>query len=147
MLSDSLKIALASSYVFQIKVQNFHWNVEGPDFPQYHKFLDDLYSEVNENAIDQTAELCRQLDAYAPGSITRFSELSIIEDQVKIPRAELMMFELHEDNSKLLAMWKEMFPIAEQENEQGVADFIASRIDAHGKHGWMLRSILKAQRA
>lgn len=147
MLSDSLKIALASSYVFQIKVQNFHWNVEGPDFPQYHKFLDDLYSEINENAIDQTAELCRQLDVYAPGSITRFAELSIIQDQVKIPRAELMIFELHEDNSKLLAMWKEMFPIAEQENEQGVCDFIASRIDAHGKWSWQLRSILKTTRA
>jgi len=147
MLSDALKIALASSYVFQIKVQNFHWNVEGPDFPQYHKFLDDLYSEINENAIDQTAELCRQLDSYAPGSITRFAELSIIQDQVKIPRAELMMTELYEDNQKLLAMWKDMFPIAEQENEQGVANFIAERIDAHGKHGWMLRSILKTQRA
>lgn len=147
MLSDSLKIALASSYVFQIKVQNFHWNVEGPDFPQYHKFLDDLYAEINENAIDQTAELCRQLDSYAPGSITRFAELSIVQDQVKIPRAELMIAELYEDNQKLLQLWKEMFPLAEQENEQGIADFIASRIDAHGKHGWMLRSILKKQRA
>lgn len=147
MLADALKVALASSYVFQIKVQNFHWNVEGPDFPQYHKFLDDLYSEINENAIDQTAELCRQLDTYAPGSLTRYGELSIVQDQVKIPRAELMMAELQDDNSKLLAMWKDMFPIAEQENEQGVADFIASRIDAHGKHGWMLRSILKKARA
>ena len=147
MLADSLKIALASSYVFQIKVQNFHWNVEGPDFPQYHGFLDNLYSEINDNAIDQTAELIRQLDQYAPGSITRFAELSIIQDQVKIPRAELMIAELYEDSMKLLQMWKEMFPIAEQENEQGIADFIASRIDAHGKHNWMLRSILKKQRA
>lgn len=147
MLADALKVALASSYVFQIKVQNFHWNVEGPDFPQYHKFLDDLYSEINENAIDQTAELCRHLDTYAPGSLTRYNELSIVQDQTKIPRAELMMAELQDDNSKLLAMWKDMFPIAEQENEQGVADFIASRIDAHGKHGWMLRSILKKARA
>lgn len=147
MLADSLKIGLASSYVFQIKVQNFHWNIEGPDFPQYHKFLDDLYNEINDNAIDQTAELIRQLDNYSPGSITRFSELSIIQDQTKIPRAELMMKELYEDNTKLLNMWKEMFPIAEQENEQGIANFIAERIDAHGKHGWMLRSILKTQRA
>jgi hypothetical protein len=26
-------------------------------------------------------------------------------------------------------------------------DFLASRIDAHGKHGWMLRSFLKDARA
>ncbi len=147
MLSDSLKVALASSYVFVIKTQNFHWNVEGPNFPQYHQFLGDLYDEVYDNAIDRTAELVRQLDGYAPGSITRFSELSIVEDQVKIPRAELMMQELYIDNEKLLAMWKEMFPMAEQENQQGIADFIASRIDAHGKHAWMLRSIQKKERA
>jgi len=147
MLADALKTLLATSYAFVIKAQNFHWNVEGPEFPQYHEFLGNLYEEVYDNAIDQTAELIRQLDSYTPGSITRFAELSQIPDQTKIPRAELMIAELEQDNAKLLAMWKEAFPIAEQENEQGIADFIAGRIDAHGKHGWMLRSILKRQRA
>jgi len=147
MLADALKTLLATSYAFVIKAQNFHWNVEGPEFPQYHEFLGNLYEEVYDNAIDQTAELIRQLDSYTPGSITRFAELSQIPDQTKIPRAELMIAELEQDNAKLLAMWKEAFPIAEQENEQGIADFIASRIDAHGKHGWMLISILKKQRA
>jgi starvation-inducible DNA-binding protein len=58
-----------------------------------------------------------------------------------------MMQELYEDNLKLLSMWKEAFHIAEEADEQGVADFIAERIDAHGKHNWMLRSILKTARA
>lgn len=147
MLADALKTLLATSYAFVIKAQNFHWNVEGPDFPQYHEFLGNLYEEVYDNAIDQTAELIRQLDSYTPGSITRFAELSQIPDQTKIPRAELMIAELAADNQKILEMWKSAFPIAEQENEQGIADFIAGRIDAHGKHGWMLRSILKKQRA
>jgi starvation-inducible DNA-binding protein len=147
MLADALKTLLATSYAFVIKAQNFHWNVEGPNFPQYHEFLGNLYEEVYGNAIDQTAELIRQLDSYTPGSITRFAELSQIPDQTKIPRAELMIAELQADNQKILDMWKAAFPIAEEENEQGVADFIAGRIDAHGKHGWMLRSILKTQRA
>jgi len=147
MLADALKTLLATSYAFVIKAQNFHWNVEGPDFPQYHEFLGNLYSEVYDNAIDQTAELIRQLDSYTPGSITRFAELSQIPDQTKIPRAELMIAELTADNQKILDMWKEAFHVAEEADEQGVADFIASRIDAHGKHGWMLRSILKKQRA
>jgi starvation-inducible DNA-binding protein len=147
MLAENLKVLLATSYAFVIKAQNFHWNVEGPDFPQYHEFLGDLYSEVYDNAIDKTAEYVRILGGYTPGSITRYAELSQIQDQTKIPRAELMIAELQQDNQKLLEMWKETFPIAEQENEQGIADFIASRIDAHGKHGWMLRSILKKERA
>jgi starvation-inducible DNA-binding protein len=147
MLADNLKVLLASSYAFVIKAQNFHWNVEGPDFPQYHEFLGNLYEEVYDNAIDRTAELIRQLDSYTPGSITRYAELSQIQDQTKIPRAELMFAELEQDNQQLLDMWKATFHVAEQEDQQGIANFIAERIDAHGKHGWMLRSILKKQRA
>jgi starvation-inducible DNA-binding protein len=147
MLVDSLKILLATSYAFAVKAQHFHWNVEGQDFPQYHKFFGKIYKEVFDNAIDQLAEYIRVLNSYTPGSLTRLKELSQIEDQLKIPRAELMMAELYENNEALLKMFKEAFHEAEQEDEQGIADFIASRIDAHGKHGWMLRSILKKDRA
>jgi starvation-inducible DNA-binding protein len=147
MLADALKVLLATSYAFVIKTQNFHWNVEGPDFPQYHQFLGDLYEEVYDNTIDKCAELIRQLDSYTPGSITRFAELSQIGDQTKIPRSELMIAELYEDNNKILELWKQAFKVAEQEDQQGICDFIASRIDAHGKHNWMLRSILKKSRA
>lgn len=146
MLADSLKVLLATSYVFSIKAQNFHWNVEGPDFPQLHDFFGDLYSEVYNNTIDRAAEFVRALDHYTPGSMVRFAELSVIDEQTKIPRSELMVAELYEDNSKILMLLNEMFPIANEEN-QGIANFIAERIDAHGKHGWMLRSILKKQRA
>ena len=147
MLADTLKTLLATSYAFVIKAQNFHWNVEGPDFPEYHKFLGDLYEEVYDNAIDQTAEYIRVLGSYTPGSISRFAELSQIPDQTKIPRAELMFAELEQDNQKITEMYKQAFHIAEESDEQGIADYIASRIDAHGKHGWMLRSILKKDRA
>jgi DNA-binding ferritin-like protein len=73
--------------------------------------------------------------------------LTKIQDQTKIPRAELMVEELLADNEKLLSMWKEAFSVAEQENEQGIANFIAERIDAHGKWRWQLRSILRKDRA
>jgi starvation-inducible DNA-binding protein len=146
MLAEQLKILLASSFVFYLKAHNFHWNVEGPNFAQYHTFLDDLNTEVFENSIDRTAEFIRVLDQYTPGSLVRFMELSIIQDQVKIPRAELMLAELYEDNLKILALLNSIFPMANEEN-QAIANYIAERIDAHGKHGWMLRSFLKVDRA
>jgi starvation-inducible DNA-binding protein len=146
MLTDTLKTILATAYALSIKAQNFHWNVEGPDFPQYHDFFGNFYEEVY-GAIDRTAELIRQLDSYTPGSILRYAELSQIQDQTKIPRAMLMMEELYQDNAKVLMMYKEAFHVAEEADEQGIANFIAERIDAHGKHAWMLRSILKTARA
>ena len=102
MLSENLKILLATSYAFVIKAQNFHWNIEGSNFPQYHKFFDDLNHEVYENAIDRTAEYIRTLESYTPGSISRYAELSLIPDQLKIPRAELMFAELYSDNTILI---------------------------------------------
>lgn len=146
MLVEHLKVLYASSFAYFVKSFGFHHNIEGPNFPQYHAFLKEIYEDA-QGSLDTIAELIRQLDHYAPGSLSRFAELSKIADQTKIPRAELMMAELYEDNQLLLAMWKEAFPVAEGENEQGIADFIAGRIDAHGKHGWMLRSILKKARA
>ena len=146
MLADDLKTLLATEYAFVIKTQNFHWNVEGPDFAQYHQFFGDLYEEVY-GIIDQTAEYIRTLDVYTPGSFERFSELSVIVGQTKIPRAMLMIQELLDDNTAILQILTQTFQSATEENNEGIANFIAERMDAHNKHAWMLRSFLKGSRA
>ena len=146
MLTDSLKTLLATSYAVVIKVQNFHWNVEGSNFPQYHTFFDDLQGEVYDNAIDRTAEYIRTLDAYTPGSITRYAELSLIPDQLKIPKAHLMMAELYTDNEIIIKHLNECYDISEAAKQYGISNFVAERLDAHNKHQWMIRSILKTSR-
>lgn len=147
MLVDDLKTLLSTQYAFVIKAQNFHWNVEGPDFSQLHKFFGKIYEEVYTNSIDQVGENIRTLDNYTPGSFERFAELSLVMGQIKIPRARLMIEELLEDNQTVIDLLNQTFASAEEENRQGIADFIAGRIEAHQKHGWMLRSFLKEDRA
>ena len=142
MLADNLKVLLASINALSIKAQNFHWNVEGDNFPQYHEFFGNFYEEVY-SAVDKIAEYIRTLDSYAPGSLSRYIELSVIQDQTKIPRPQLMFAELFEDNSKMIELLNACFVSASEENKQGIANFIAERLDAHEKHQWMLRSILK----
>jgi len=147
MLVDDLKKLLATQYAFAVKAQFFHWNVEGPDFGQLHKFFGKIYEEINDNAIDQTAEFIRILDDYTPGSFERFQELSDIEGQVRVPRASLMIQELLLDCEIMIGLLNSTFESAEAENQQGVMDFLASRIDAMGKHRWMLRSYTREERA
>lgn len=146
MLADSLKHLLANSYAFVIKAQQFHWNVEGPNFPQYHEFLGNLYEEVYAS-IDKTAEYIRTLDSYTPGSMERYIELSDIKGQTMIPRAELMMAELEHDNQLVIDCLNRCFEIAGNERQFGIENYLAERLDAHAKHGWMLKSILKKDRA
>jgi starvation-inducible DNA-binding protein len=146
MLADNLFVLLGSTFAFYVKIHGFHFNIEGDNFPQYHEFLGDFYTEVY-GSIDPIGEYIRTLDSYTPGSLTRYAELTIIQDQLKIPRAELMFAELYEDNAKMIELLNHCFASASQENKQGIANFIAERLDAHEKHQWQLRSILKKSRA
>ena len=145
MLADSLKTLLASTQSFAIKSQNFHWNVEGSDFPQYHEFFDTLYGDVD-GTIDKIAEYIRILGAYTPGSLTRYAELSVIQDQTKIPRAELMFAESLQDCETMIQLVVEMFDQATEERQQGVANYMAELQDLYAKKAWFIRSILKKER-
>jgi starvation-inducible DNA-binding protein len=144
MLSESLKKLLANSYAFVVKSQQFHWNVEGPNFPQYHQFFGNLYEEVY-SSIDKTAEHIRTLNAYTPGSMERFVELSDIKGQLMIPKAELMFTELVSDNEIVIQCLNECFKHAGQERHYGIENYLAERIEAHTKHRWMLKSVISAR--
>ena len=146
-LIEQMKTILGTTFGLYFKAHSYHWNVEGPDFAQLHEFFGNLYEEVNDNAIDRTAEFIRTLDEYTPGSFERFSELSIIAGQTKIPRARIMLEELYTSNAAMIDLLNQCFESAQNERQEGIANFIAERLDAHGKHGWMLRSFLKDARA
>jgi len=145
MLADNLKILLASTQSFAIKSQNFHWNIEGSNFPQYHQFYDTLYQDVNET-IDKIAEYIRVLGSYTPGSLQRYGELTIIEDQTKIPRAELMFVETLQDIHKMGELAVHIFDIATEDRQQGIANYMAELQDLYGKKAWFVSSILKTDR-
>ena len=143
MLVDNMKTLLGSSVSLYIKSANFHWNVEGPDFPEYHEFFGEYYADVY-GTIDTIAEYIRALDSYTPASLKRFQELSFIPDQT-MQQAPMGMFqELFNDNATFISFLNSTFDVATGERQQGIANFIAERIDAHQKHQWMIRSILKS---
>jgi len=145
MLTDNLKVLLASTQAFAIKSQNFHWNVEGSNFPQYHEFFNTLYEDVNAT-IDPIAEYIRILGHYTPGSLSRYAELSIIQDQIKIPRAQLMFAELLQDCHTLSQLVVNMFDEATDERQQGIANYMAELQDLYGKKAWFINSTLKTER-
>lgn len=145
MLVENLKVLLASTQVFAIKTQQFHWCVEGSNFPQYHDFFNTLYEDVSAT-IDPIAEYIRILGQYTPGSLTRYAELSIIQDQTKVPRAELMFVELLQNCETMSELVVAMFDEATNERQQGIANYMAELQDLYGKKAWFIRSILKRER-
>jgi starvation-inducible DNA-binding protein len=141
-LAEAAKIAFASEFSFYLKAHNFHWNVEGPAFLQYHELFGKIYEEVY-SSIDDFAEKIRASGSYMPASYTRFSHLSEIGDEVEVLPADQMLHQLHSDNDTMLVVLKMTYDLAEQAGEHGFSNFLAERMDAHRKHGWMLRASLK----
>ncbi len=141
-LVQAIKQAFASTFVVYLQAQNYHWNVEGPMFPQLHSLFGTIYEEIY-GSVDTFAEEIRALGSYAPGTIHRFIELNTLYIDDDIPDARGMLSNLLQNNNDLLSMLNVCFEMCDNAGLQGLADFIAGRIDAHNKHAWMLRATLK----
>lgn len=142
MLIEQLKHVHANAFTFYLKAHFYHWNIEGANFPQYHKFLEDLYTEVFQS-VDAIAELIRTLDSYAPGTLGRLKELTSIQESDDIPDATGMISNLQTENNIMRASLMTAYNTANDSGEIGIANYLQDRIQAHEKHAWMLRSILK----
>lgn len=140
-LVEKSKVVLAETFALYFKAHGYHWNVVGPDFPQLHDFFGEVYTELH-SAIDVLAEHIRQLDSFAPGTLSRIVELSTeIEEDDKIPTPQNMILNLLEANEKLLNTVTEAYKLAEEAEMYGYSNYLQDRITAHAKHRWMLKTI------
>lgn len=138
-LIQKMKVLLATNFALYLKAHNFHWNVEGLNFPQLHAFFGEIYNElwaVN----DLIAEEIRQLNSYAPGSLSRFQELSLIKDEITVGTAKEMVNKLHSDNKLIMPLLDELYNLCEEHKQYGLCNFIQDRMMAHNKLAWKLKS-------
>jgi starvation-inducible DNA-binding protein len=141
-LIEALKVVQADHYSLYFKAHGFHWNVEGKNFPQYHEFYSEIYEDVYE-AIDTIAEDIRKLGAYAPFKMSRFLELTTIEETEVGPMCEDMNADLFVAVGKAIATVNTAAGIAIATNEQGIANDLAERDSMLKKWLWQLRSSMK----
>lgn len=145
-LAQYLAKIVSSLTIFSIQAHGFHWNVKGKDFREFHDFFGEIY-ETADGFIDDTAESILKLGYDAPYLLTDFLELSCIEQRERVSSGSdhQMSQILLSDNAKLIVVVKEAFKCAESCDEQGIADLLASIIEAHQKIQWQLRATLNVQ--
>lgn len=142
-LLQNLKKCLGTIMVLYYKTHAFHFNVEGSDFPQYHEFFDSQYKKIWKS-VDDFGEHIRQLDAFTPSTLSRMIELSVIEEQPLVPSPHDMIEELYHDQDKIIEQLTKTFNLASKSNKQGLANFLADRLEYHVKIRWMLRATSKS---
>ena len=140
-LAKKLAHLLADVTALGFLAQGYHWNVKGVAFYQFHAFFADIYADVD-SAIDPLAENIRKLGYDAPYLLTDFTEMTCIHEDRQLGDPEGMIQSLARANKVVNDCYLMAFSLADACNEQGIADFLAGRIDMHQKWQWQLESTL-----
>ena len=137
-LNEELTELLADVVSFYFRAHGAHWNVKGADFSEYHKLFLKIYEDVYES-IDPIAENLRKLGSVAPFTLPSFLALRSIEDAPVILQDPIALAnDLLAANDIILDELSDAFDCATAYNQQGVANFLAGRIDQHQFWKWQL---------
>lgn len=145
-LVEALQVLLADTVSVYHEAHGFHWNVKGSDFAQYHALFESIYSDLYES-IDPIAENILKMDADAPFTLMDFVSLRRVSESKPVDTPQAMAMELLKLLNELIVCLNEAFDSANYENQQGIANFIAERIDATQKWIWQLRVSTGMQKA
>jgi len=142
-LQAALKIVLANTFIMYFKAHSYHWNVEGPNFADYHQFFATLYEELH-GAIDPIAEQIRASGQYAPYSVSDVLSAHTCQEDIAVIASYNQMFtSLIRANDQVVGALNRARMLADSQQLAGLSNFLAERLDIHAKHNWMLQSLNK----
>lgn len=141
-LASNLAHLLADTYLLALKTQNFHWNVEGPQFYHLHMMFETQYSEL-QAAADVIAERIRAVGFYSPGSYDEFKKLTQVKEvEGKAYSSQEMVGGLLEDHENVAKSLKKFSAHSAEQGDAISTALFDDRALNHEKTAWMLRSLM-----
>jgi starvation-inducible DNA-binding protein len=139
-----LNTLLADEQVLYVKTKNYHWNVTGPSFNDFHLFFDKQAEEL-EDTIDEVAERIRSLGHFAIGTMKDYLKLTrLLEHDSKMDDAITLVQNLLADHETIIKTLRNEIPVVgEKYKDIGTNDFLTGKLQQHEKMAWMLRAYLK----
>lgn len=138
-----LRQTLADEYILYTKTRKYHWNVEGPNFHDLHKFFESQYEDIDE-VIDEVAERIRALGHYSTGSFAEFLKDARIKEDTggAIPAKEMIANLLADHESIIRSLRTDLETAKDKFGDAGNQDYLTGLLETHEKAAWMLRSLL-----
>ncbi|OAZ04997.1 Dps family protein [Flavobacterium succinicans] len=143
-VANELSKILADETVLYIKTKNAHWNVEGIDFYDKHKFFETQFGQLDE-IIDSVAERIRSIGHYPPATLKLYLSLTHLTEQERSQNDSLAFIkELLGDHESIIIILREHIKsFANEFHDLGTSDFMTGLMETHEKMAWFLRSHLK----
>jgi len=133
-LAVELQDLLDNVSEYYITAHQFHWNVVGPDFAEFHKFFNKIYNDAW-NSLDGLAENIRKLDQMVDIQFGQPDQCNNVQE---------MLGCLSDMNTALIDQYKNTIDCADKYREQGILNFLADRLDTHQMFQWQISSFLKS---
>ena len=138
-----LNKVLADEFILATKTHNYHWNIEGSNFMEMHKFYEGLYDELDET-IDEVAERIRAIGHYAEGRLTDYLKLTHLDEPDYTTDQKIQLGNLLSDHEIVIKNLRNLINVFQDEcKDAGSADFATGLIEKHEKMAWFIRSYLK----
>lgn len=133
-VANVLNILLADEYVLFTKTLNAHWNIQGPNFMELHKFFQLQYDELY-LLIDNTAERTRSLGHFAIGSLKNFLSVThLLEDHSEFGNQKQTVQTLINDHETIIRYIRNELPkVSEIYKDLGTTDFMTGIMMQHEK--------------
>ena len=133
---------LADEFILYAKTRNYHWNVEGSNFMEMHKFYESQFEQLDE-VIDKVAERIRQLGHYAEARLKDYLELSHLEEQEYTNEQNSQLKNLLEDHESIIMNLRKLINLfTDKYKDAGTTDFVTGLIEQHEKMAWFIRSYM-----
>lgn len=140
-ITMQLNKQLANLNVMYVKLQHYHWYVNGQQFFVLHEKFQQLYEELPP-VIDELAERILTIGGQPIGTLRQFAEQASIQEANGNESAERMVTQLEQDYMQLAKELKQLIQEAEKQDDVVTADLLTSLTASCEKHVWMLRSYM-----
>ncbi len=134
---SQLNILLADYHLYYQKLRNFHWNIIGENFFDLHAKFEEMYTDALVK-IDELAERILTLRHQPESHLTRYLQLSNIEESASDAKDIEMIEILLEDHGKLLLQMRKVVSAANAGGDEGTIDLLGGYIRELEKTSWML---------
>lgn len=133
---------LANESVLLMQTLNYHWNIVGPEFHDYHLLFDKQYNQLFAD-MDKIAERVRAVQGVALGSFKHIlTSATLKEDSGKTPHPKQMIVILLKQYEKLIEQIRDsIVTLDKKTTDFGTINFLEELITQHEKTAWMLRSL------
>jgi len=137
-ISGALNILLADMFALYLKTKNFHWQVSGPHFRDYHLLLDEQADQIFATT-DAIAERVRKIGGVTLRSIGHVGRLQrVLDNEAEYVTPLDMLAELRDDNKQLTAHMRETHGLCDEREDVATASLLEVWIDEAERRTWFL---------